>query len=193
MRSSSALRNPLVVVVACAIVLLGASVAAVADEWGTGDSSTGAHPDADPHGFCYSSSVGADARENISAAEWNAMDPTAVNVNFDSTCNLSGSGETDVVWRVGNLAPGVSGSTYCEDFDTYCDQFYSTLDMAQIAVGSEDEIDETQTACHELGHTGGLSHGGSTDCMINSADTPPTDLQFRRYNQHHKDHLAAWF
>jgi hypothetical protein len=29
--------------------------------------------------------------------------------------------------------------------------------------------------------------------MINSADTPPTDLQFRRYNQHHKDHLAAWF
>ncbi|NUT35333.1 MAG: hypothetical protein HOV79_19950 [Hamadaea sp.] len=188
-----ALRNNAVIAAASAVILAGTAAVALADEWGTGTSNTGAHPDSDPHTYCYSSSVGSDARPNIEAAEWDALDPTAVNVDYNSSCDLSSSTETDVVWRQANLAAGVSGSTYCEDFDTYCDQFYVTLDMAQIAVGSEDEIDETQTACHELGHSAGLTHGGSTDCMINSPDTPPTALQFRRYNDHHKSHLTAWF
>lgn len=186
-------RNIGFVVVLTAILSAG-TLTASADEWGTNDSSTGAHPDSDPHSYCYSSSVGSDIKSGMSNAEWNAMDPTQVNVNYNSSCDLSSSTETDVVWRQGNLASGVSGSTYCEDFDRYCDQYYLTLDRGQINVGSYDEIDETQTACHELGHSAGLSHGGnSADCMINSASTPPTALQYRRYGGHHRDHLAAWF
>ena len=80
----------------------------------------------------------------MSDAEWDAMDPTAVNVDYNSTCDLSSSTETDVVWREGDLAGSRLGETYCEDFDTYCDQFYVTLDLPRIAVGSEDEIDETE-------------------------------------------------
>lgn len=173
--------------------VLGSAPVAGADEWGTGDSSTGAHPDADPHTFCYFSSVTEDMKSGIREAEWEALDPTQADVNFISSCNLSGSGETDVVWRQGSLS--VDGSSFCEDFDgSNCDQYYVTLDAGNINVGSNDEIDESQTACHELGHTAGLSHGGTSDCMINaSLSTPPTEVQFRRYNQHHRDHINAWF
>lgn len=175
-----------------ATLALGPS--ASADPWGTNTTDTGAHPDSDPHTYCYSSSVGSDAQPNMSDAEWDAMDPTAVNVDYNSTCDLSSSTETDVVWREGDLAGSRLGETYCEDFDTYCDQSYATLDLPRIAVGSEDEIDETMVACHELGHTGGLTHGGSsTDCMADRGETPPTALQYRRYGGHHKDHFTDWF
>ena len=181
------------VLAAAATLVIATALSVAADPWGTGTSDTGAHPDADPHTYCYSSSVGSDLRENIENAEWNAMDPTAVNVNYQSSCDLSSSSETDVVWRQAALS-GAYGSTYCEDFDNHCDQFYSTLDLAAINVGANDEIDQTQTACHELGHTGGLTHGGSSgDCMINSGDNPPTDVQYRRYGEHHRSHLTAWF
>ncbi len=181
------------VLAASLTLTLGTALAAAADPWGTNTQDTGAHPDSDPHTYCYSSSAGADIRENISNMMWDAMDPTAVNVDYNSDCDLSGDTETDVVWRQGNLA-SATGSTYCEDFDTRCDQFYSTLDLAAIDVGDYDETDQSQTACHELGHTGGLTHGGSsTDCMINTGDTPPTDLQYRRYGDHHKSHFTDWF
>jgi hypothetical protein len=44
-----------------------------------------------------------------------------------------------------------------------------------------------KTSCHELGHTVGISHGGSTDCMLNG--TAPAGSQYERYNQHHVDHI----
>lgn len=187
-------RNIGLTVLLTAVMSASALTAAAADPWGTNTSNTGAHPDADPHGFCYSSSVGSDIKSGIREAEWSAMDPTQVNVNYDSSCKLSGSGETDVVWRQGNLRSGVSGQTYCEDFDGHCDQYYLTLDRGEINRGSHDEIDEAQTACHELGHSGGLTHGGSSaDCMINSGATPPTAVRYRRYGGHHTNHLNNWF
>lgn len=169
---------------------------ALADPWGTGTQDTGDHPDADPHTFCFHSSVRSDARANIESAEWNALDPTSVNVDFNSTCDLKGRTETDVVWRQADLPNRRDqGETRCEDYDgQYCDQFYSAIDMSRAAVGDLDEIDETMTACHELGHTVGLTHGGSsTDCMAVRGETPPTAMQFRRYGPHHRDHLDRWF
>lgn len=192
-KHSTVLERASLVLAASWALLLGTALAAAADPWGTGTTDTGAHPDSDPHTYCYSSSVGTDLSLNIYDAEWDAMDPTAVNVDYNSSCDLSSDTETDVVWRQANLA-NAYGSTYCEDFDTHCDQFYSTLDLAAINVGDHDEIDQTQTACHELGHTGGLTHGGgSGDCMINTGDNPPTDIQYRRYGNHHGSHLTDWF
>ncbi len=175
-----------------AIVLAaGFAKVAVADEWGSQDSNTGAHPDPDPHGFCYFSSVSDDLKSGITAAEWNALDPAQANVNYDSSCNLSGSGETNVVWRQGNLANGTTGQEICEDYDgSYCDQYYLTVDLAEVNEGSNDERDEEQTACHELGHSVGLSHA-SNDCMMSGE--PPADLQYRRYSDHHRSHINNWF
>ncbi|GAA2431566.1 hypothetical protein GCM10010191_51720 [Actinomadura vinacea] len=178
-----------------AAIMGGSALTASADPWGNQTGDTGAHPDEDPHGYCYSPTVSADLKSGINEAMWDAMDPTQVNVNYDGDCKLSGGGETDVVWRQGNLAEGVSGKAPCEDYDNdRCDQYYLTLDLGQINKGSHDEIDQAQTACHELGHSGGLTHGGSsTDCMINSGSTPPTGIQFRRYGKHHTQHLNDWF
>ena len=181
------------------LVVLGAWVAADADEWGSQDENTGAHPDPDPHTYCFSSSVPAssDLRENIGYAEWNAMDPTGVNVNGPESCDLSSGTETDVVWRQVNLANNTLAETPCEDYDgSYCDQYYINMDLPEINEGNNDERDQTITACHELGHSGGLSHGSTqNDCMENvSTINPPADIKYRRYSSHHiNDHLNPWF
>jgi len=192
------MRRKVALVVGWSSLLVIIAAPAIADPWGTETTDTGAHPDANPHGYCFSSSVGPDAKPNMTDAEDNALEPTNANVTFDSSCNLSGTGETDVVWRVGDLAPGVLGHNYCEDFDgSYCDQYYNTLDMTEIAIGIDDEIDETSIACHELGHSVGLTHGGgSDDCMVGRAShDPPTELKYRRYGSGHHipDHINAWF
>jgi hypothetical protein len=145
-------------------------------------------PDNDPHTFCFGAGVGGDARENMRAAEWNALDPTQATVLHDDTCELTGSTETDVVWRVEDLPDDVLGANRCEDVDdTRCDQYYSRLDMAQIAVGNYDEVEETMVACHELGHTVRLPHGPrKRDCMITEHGyDPPLALRYRRYSDHH--------
>lgn len=173
----------------------GTAVTAAADEWGDLSNSVdgvGPHPDPDPHTYCYVS-VPAGLQVNIEAAMWNAMDPTAINVDFNSTCDLSGTTETDIVWVEDDLFQA-TGETRCDNWATYCDQSISTLDLAAINIGAEDEIDQTQTACHEAGHSAGLKHGGSSeDCMINTGDTPPTAIQYRRYGAHHQMHFDAWF
>ncbi len=179
----------------------GLSSTAEADPWGDSDNSvdgTGPHPDGSSHSFCYTSTItsASGIAPNIVDAEYDALEgPAVTNVTYHSVCDPIGSTETDVVWRRDNLGGSTTGSTTCDDFNNgICDQAYITLDQAQIHVGGEDEIDETQTACHELGHTGGLTHGSvDSDCMINSADTPPTGLQYRRYGTHHRGHIDSWF
>lgn len=186
-----------------AIVCLGFLVAApaMADEWGSQDGNTGAHPDEDPHSYCLGSSVSADLEENIDAAAWNALDPTQVNVNYSSTCQLTGAGETDVVWTQGNIASGALAWTDCDDYESdpptnQCDQNYVRVDLATVNQGVDDEIDQTITTCHEFGHTAGLSHGSTQDdCMENvSTSNPPNALKWRRYSAHHiDDHINPWF
>ncbi len=111
-----------------AVVCLGFLVVApaMADEWGSQDGNTGAHPDEDPHSYCLGSSVSADLEENIDAAAWNALDPTQVNVNYSSTCQLTGAGETDVVWTQGNIASGALAWTDCDDYESDLRQISAT-------------------------------------------------------------------
>jgi hypothetical protein len=184
--------------IALCVGVVTAPQPASADPWGiNGSTDTGAHPDGGVHGYCRSSSVGSDAIPNISDAELYSLDvPTDTRVTFDSVCNLSGTSETDVVWRQQDLAGYTMGSTFCEDIDgDYCDQYYVQLDMPQIAVGDNDEIDQTMIACHELGHSVGLTHYTSQDCLANRGTNtnPPTGIQYRQYDGHHRDHINLWF
>jgi hypothetical protein len=183
----------LVSVLVGSAVLLAIAGPAAADPWGTGSDGTGTHPDSDPHTFCYSEyQVAEGAKPNIREAEWNALDPTQANVDFTSSCDFYGGTETDVVWHTGALSGDTQGYYFCEDFDTYCDQAYTYLDLAEINEGPWDEADQSQTACHELGHTAGLTHGGnSEDCMVNGL--PNDEVQWQRYGSHHEDHINNWF
>lgn len=187
------------VVAVCAFSFVFVTPSAEADPWGTNTSDTGAHPDAGPHTYCYGATVdNQDIKDNIFEAEWIALnDETQADVVYISTCNTSGTSETDVLWRLQDLPPAVLGNTFCEDFDGgVCDQNYVELDVPEINLGDHDEIDQTSTACHELGHSVGLTHGGASgDCMIaRTSNTPPTELTARRYGAHHTpDHINVWF
>lgn len=175
-----------------------------ADPWGAGPPDGGAPPDGSAHTYCWGvevyGGVNADIFDNVDAAEYNALEgPTVVNVIFENDCDYSGGTETDVVWLTENLPGSTRGSTRCEDYDNgKCDQYYASLDRVEIAEGSDDELDETKTACHELGHTVGLTHHpNDTDwgCM-RSGEPTSTALSWRRYvgnNNHHVNHINANF
>lgn len=163
-----------------------------ADPWGTDTSETGAHPDSNPHTYCAGNSFSWWPRvENI---ENNALGkPTDANVVYNSSCDYSSSTETDVVWYVAELSGTTRGTTRCEDFDTYCDQYYVKIDYNYIIESSDpDGENVSKTICHELGHTVGLSHGSTYGgCMVSGEVSG--DLSYRRYSSHHVGHINAWF
>jgi hypothetical protein len=181
---------------------LTATAPATADPWGTGTSDTGAHPDGSTHNWCWGAGFDVALQDNVTSSMNNALGgPTDATVEFKSSCKLSGDGETDVVWFDGDLSAGTRGSTFCEDSDdaNQCDQFYVTLDPAELNTGpADDELDTTKTTCHELGHTVGLTHGpgggdgGADDCMI-SGERPSANIQYERYSAHHRGHINDWF
>lgn len=175
---------------------------AQADEWGDQDSSTGAHPDEDPHTTCFGTNfpiVG--SRDDwVLDVQTNAMDvPTDVNINnHNLDCTNSGTQETDVVWNGGNLT-GAYGKAPCDDYETFsnqCDQYHVTLDFPAIEAGPEDQVMAKIIMCHELGHTAGLSHRSGLNCMFSpDVQNPPNETGYRRYDSGHHipDHINPWF
>lgn len=80
-------------------LFIAAAVPAQADEWGNQSSETGAHPDEGPHTFCFTASVGNGLRQQIEYAEYQSLEgPTDANVTYHSSCTMTGTSETDVVW-----------------------------------------------------------------------------------------------
>lgn len=120
-------------------------------------------------------------------------DPTAVTVSFETGCDHDSNTETDVAWWEGQIDGPVRGQTFCEDFDTHCDQFFVTIDYNYIVQNSDPDPENVKkTICHELGHTVGLTHGSEYGgCMVSGAVNG--DVQWRRYASHHRNHINAWF
>lgn len=77
------------------------------------------------------------------------------------------------------------------DFDNndYCDQNYSKIWMSV----HDSEYDLSHSTCHELGHTVGLTHHETGDYCLLKGHAPSSAVQYRRYSDHHKDHINAWF
>jgi predicted Zn-dependent protease len=50
-----------------------------------------------------------------------------------------------------------------------------------------DQLNRVKTACHEIGHSGGLTHHDAPydGCMVNGS----VSSGHTQYNAHHKDHL----
>lgn len=172
---------------------------AAADEWGDSESNpidgTGPHPDGGDHNYCFQP-MDDSAIDNIISSENALNDTTDAMVWFETSCDYNIGAETDVVWDTVDLSGDKRGTSYCNDWDSneHCDQIYVELDVAKLNEGTNDEMDTTKTACHELGHSVGLTHHSSGyGCMI-LGEVPSTDLQWRRYVAHHKgDHINDWF
>lgn len=138
--------------------------------------------------------LGAGIHLSISEAEYDALAPTHATVEYQSTCDTSSTTETDVRWLQGNLN-GPTGTAPCANYSTtsgHCDRYDVTIDMGAVNDGGHDEKDQTQTACHELGHTVGLSHS-PIDCMMSGEPDLDNPLYFRYGPHHREDHINVWF
>lgn len=165
----------------------------MADAWGTNTSATGATPDAAPHTFCFRNGD-ATFRDRVRVITANTLvAQTKANAPEHTSCNLSGTSETDAAWANVSIGGGVRGETYCEDFDGgVCDQNYINIDSTAIA-GQTGPTNENvrKTICHELGHSVGLTHGSTYGgCMVSGSVTAA--LTWRRYSDHHVNHINAW-
>lgn len=153
------------------------AVPAQADAYGTGTADTGCRPDSYSHNYCLNSAMSGDflsatrsamgyldSRTSMSAPE-NACD-TNTDVLMSSSTSISARGEY-----------------LCLRFESG-----NTCNSARVRMTPNQLSSLAQarkTACHEIGHSVGLTHGNITDCLISGSTTLST------YNQHHTDHINA--
>lgn len=185
-RAGSALRRVgLVAVLAAVVVATPAPV--VADPFGIGGSTSGWRADDYNHTFCHGA--------GLDAALFDNVDGRMANLDVQTTFSdslIGCSGVTDVTFLDGNLATGYRGLYVCNDLRvSTCWASTVTLDPAEINLGANDEHDTSKTACHEIGHSVGLTHGGTTDCMRSGeAPSPPATANVQ-YDAHHVGHINS--
>lgn len=162
--------------------------------------------DNDFHDYCYHSSVpsGSD-RTRINESMSYLDDRTVITDDLDLSCGT----DTDVMWIYQD--DQFYGSTYCVTWANYiykvCDAFWITINpglhlTSTAACGdgyTEYNINMIMTVRHELGHSVGLSHLGSSGFSCTAApagsDAMTSDwlgyqsLNWTDYNNHHKAHI----
>lgn len=87
-------------------------------------------------------------REGLDQYEPTKLDPT-----YQNPPSYSAGDETDIVFAKRAIPISVAGLVYCEDAATTlrCDQHYVLLKPGSVV--------RKMTACHEVGHAVGLTHG----------------------------------
>lgn len=95
------------------------------------------------------SSFGYDTLQLVMAYEYDPTDLTAIQ---ESTPSYTGGSETDVIFQYGYLPPEAAGMAWCDDAisSSVCDQHYAKFNTSGPSYA---------LACHETGHTVGLTHG----------------------------------
>lgn len=163
-----------------AVMFAVPSTPATADEFNGCNSVSGCLPDNFDHTYCWGSSFTAtNLRSAANYAMGNLDSQTSYFDTFISSCGSL----TDVIWHTMSTA-GVRGDYVCLAFNSAgeCEQSRVRLNPNLLT----DTLNREKTACHEIGHSGGLAHSSSSsDCMISGAVTSG----HRTYNAHHVDHL----
>jgi hypothetical protein len=91
------------------------------------------------------------SRTQIRSVLENQFAPTDLSVSRQDTPSYEGSAETDIVYRIGWLPPGVGAAAQCDDPIGLwkCDQHYVTFG---------NDFWAQHVTCHESGHAVGLTH-----------------------------------
>lgn len=156
----------------------------IADDYDQCDSDTGCEPDNQNHTWCYS--TGMDTFNETEAAAYGVGNLSAETAFYD-TYMQNCDGSSDILFRGADLSSGTLGDYLCLDFtwNGDCGQARVRLDSA----AHNGDLDRDSTMCHEVGHSGGLTHhsGNYDDCMWNSHYDGNTS--HLHYNSHHEGHL----
>jgi len=160
----------------------GAARPAVADTFGGCNADEGCKPDNLSHAWCYGDGFTSTALRDAATYGLTNLD---AQTDFTQGRTTSCTATTDVIFIQFSDAAGPRGDYLCLAFNSAneCEQARVRLNTALL----NDTANRRKTACHEVGHSGGLRHGGDTDCMINGAIT----TGFQTYDQHHIDHLNS--
>ena len=141
----------------------------------------------------FGQSMSAGGESNTRATLNDSYTTTALNVSYPSTVVLTGSAETDIVYRVdaSQVPSGFIGWTYCDDAVSLyqCDQHYVYFEFQPSIT----------LACHETGHAVGLTHGDDASPQVsNTADSlhcmrTPISYADRWVGQHNADQINATY
>jgi hypothetical protein len=150
--------------------------AAIADEYAVGGTDSGYKPDNGDHTYCWNTTFAEsqNAKDASNYALNNLDNQTTMYETFISSgCTTI----TDARW----IKTTNSGDGYYQ-----CLGFNSAgeCETAHVAINFSNQsswTDWKNTACHETGHSVGLTHG-NYDCM-------GTDVSPVQYSDHHVDHV----
>lgn len=166
--------------VAAALLAAPMTPVATADEFNGCNSVSGCRPDNFEHTYCWGSTfTSTSLRSAANYAMGNLDSQTSYFDNYISSCTSI----TDVIWHTMSSST-TRGDYICLAFNSAgnCEQARVRLNPSLLT----DTLNREKTACHEIGHSGGLAHSSTaSDCMISGAVTSG----HRTYNAHHVDHL----
>ncbi|MFI0405180.1 hypothetical protein [Actinomadura sp. 3N508] len=199
-------------VVAAPVVHVAFAAPAAADTW---PFNSNFRPDKGNHNYCWSVDTPSSAvRSGISAAMKYMTDSTQADRKYHSSCDLSGAGQTDVVWREeGGTGDSWIGSARCvvKWSNGQCDRYFVRINGALVrdhySSSTHRNRQYRKTACHELGHTLGLNHYRTWDDRNGSGDNDlytgscqrsgwvgtVTSSWIRTWESHHRGHINGWF
>ncbi len=156
-------------------------------------------PDKGLHTWCYHD-VGS-LQTVMDASMTRLRDQTVVDTAYHPSCTA----HTDVRWVQGPTPyPDYIGWTECKVWNEnyYCDRYRVTLYKGLMDQTPNPSAQYDITACHELGHSVGVSHYNSASvspdyptqsCMRNSYNATGATWE-RQYGSHHRTaHINPWF
>jgi hypothetical protein len=164
-----------------AVILVGSvSVPASADDFGGcygPDGAEGCVPDNFEHTFCFESNMTSAFIYHSRNAMVYLGAYSSYYDNEQSSCGTA----TDIVFRQSSGTPSAYADYQCLDWNFWgrCEQARIRLDAADLTTSAT----RRHSACHEIGHSGGLRHGGTVDCMRTGLRSESN------YSSHHIGHL----
>jgi hypothetical protein len=166
---------------AAVIVIFAAGTApAHANPFGTCNTNVRCIPDAGDHTYCFESSM-------TSAFQYHATNSMSYVAAYTiyGVAKIGCSGVTDVRFAEANLGSATRGDYSCLllTLANNCETSKVRLNPVLLTDGNN----RRKTACHEVGHSLGLAHGGTTDCMLSG----PVSTSVANYTAHHIAHINS--
>lgn len=144
--------------------------------------SKGCVPDNYEHTYCYGANMAGNGLQNAAGY---SMSNFVTQTNYSKTYMNSCTNSTDVVFKRNDSMSGKRGRYTCmlprSGADYICLRARVELNSTLLA----NTLNKNKTACHEVGHSGGLIHGKPNDCMVSGT----VYSGHIHYTNHHVKHM----